>query len=238
MASLIFAQAKSIRKSALKQANMWRDNAAALGTSLTEAYDKGYELAITTSRNEFREIIAIATLLHEDYKEVSQLSPINYYFITIRPDEKLIDFDSFYTLVKKFINRACFIDYTLSFEQKGITDETLGVGFHCHIVANMTQRSRKEALRDTQSTFKSCTAPNCIDVKTTRNPKELVENYMIAYESDDGHKIVTKTWDEKWRESKGLQNTYEEALPVRKTHSVSSPGQSVIVYEGATIDFL
>lgn len=149
----------------------------------------------------FKEIAAEEGLI--EYEPVKR-----NWFITIRPDTKIITFEAFYDMVQKFVKRSCFINYTLSFEQKGTSDETLGQGFHTHIVAQMTQRSKGEVLRDTQSTFKKCTAKNCIQVLLCKNPEELIDSYLINYESNDEHKIVTKIWDTKWREKMNLKEIY------------------------------
>lgn len=139
------------------------------------------------------------------------------YFITVRPDTTKVKFTDFYNDVRKFVERKCFIAYKLSFEQKGTTTENLGEGFHVHIVAEMRQRSKGEVLRDTQNTFKGYTAGNCIEVLTTKNPAELVENYLVNYQSDDGHKAPTKEGDAAWRARENLQNLYSnpEGLPIK-----------------------
>lgn len=132
------------------------------------------------------------------------------YFITIRPDEKSISFANFYTLIINFVKRSCFDYWELSFEQKGTTPETLGSGFHTHILARMRQRSKGEVLRNTISTFKNCTSANCIQVDVVKTQKDYdnCKNYFTKYESDDGHKIETKDWDTQWRENLGLKSTY------------------------------
>lgn len=133
-----------------------------------------------------------------------------FFMITVRPDENLISFNEFYNLVAKFVERKCIISYTLSFEQKGMSDETLGKGFHVHIIADMTQHGKAAVLRDTKSTFACCTAPNCVQVDWCRNPKEVVKNYLINYISKDEHKSETKEWDTKWREHEHLLAIYED----------------------------
>lgn len=137
------------------------------------------------------------------------------YFITIRPDTKKIKFCDFYNDVRKFCLRKCFETFKLSFEQKGMSDDTLGDGFHVHIVACMKQRSKGEVLRDTISAFKGYTAPNCIEVLTTRNPDELVDNYLVNYKSDDGHKAPTQKWDALWRTQENLEGLYSGSMPIK-----------------------
>lgn len=204
MATLIFAQAKAIRKKVLATVKLHADCGS------DKPVDVIANSVIEGSRHEFREILKIARLLHEDYEETIKLSATNWYFITIRPKPGISFLDLYY-LVHKYVNRAFMIEYTLTFEQKD--PEGSGQGFHCHIVANTKHRSKGEVLRDTVSTFKTIAADNCIDVKTTKNPKDIINNYMIAYKSDDDHKITTKQGDAIWRERMELQDIYENDIP-------------------------
>lgn len=135
------------------------------------------------------------------------------YFISIRPDDTKVTFDEFRQKVLEFVTRKCFVSYALSFEQKGVLPSELGKGFHCHIVAKMNQRSKGEVLRDLKSTWRTWIeddrlAPNCIDVKVTKNPDQLVQTYLIDYKSDDEHKVVTKGMDELWRTHEGIEPLY------------------------------
>lgn len=139
-----------------------------------------------------------------------------WYFITIRPDTKAININAFMDKVMTFVNRKCFIAYEASFEQKGTTDDTLGDGFHVHMIANMSQRSKGEVLRDTISSFKDCTSANCIQVDILKSIDDLkrVREYYTEYESDDGHKILTQESDKLWRERLGIAPIYSKgALP-------------------------
>lgn len=135
------------------------------------------------------------------------------YMITIRPDHTKIDFFDFKQHVEQFVTRKCFVEYKYSFEQKGTDPMSLGHGFHVHIVAKMKQRSKSEVLRDTLSSWKEWIdkgfiAANCIDVITSKNGDALVENYLLEYKSDDGHKELTQSWDELWRTGMSLQRLY------------------------------
>jgi len=170
-----------------------------------EIYNQNYEMSMKISFREFDNYLEISKQLHEKYLEFSQGGDKEY-FITLRPDDKRVSFDDFQQKVIEYLNRKCFITYDCSFEQKGESDETLGNGFHCHIIAKMKQLSKAHVLRDTLSSFKNIDwiAPNCIKILPTKNGKELVQNYLIDYKSEDGHKIVTQAWDDKWRDNLGI----------------------------------
>lgn len=150
-----------------------------------------------------------------------------FFMITIRPDTNKINFNDFYSLVYKYISRKCFVSYTLSFEQKGISTDTLGHGFHVHIIADLTQKGKAMVLRDTQSTFNRCTAANCIQVDWCRNPKETIQGYLIDYKSSDNHKQETKHWDQIWRERENLLSIYDNNLPQERAYQVRSGTQII-----------
>lgn len=206
MATLIFSQAKAIRKAAWKEA---------LNTD-EEDWKDTYEKAINRHRKEFKEILRISRLLHEDYQETLQVCAENWFFITIRPNEKLINFPDFYNKLRTYLQRLCFLEYHCSLEQKGTSEKSLGQGFHCHIVANTKHRSKAECLRDTISTFKNICAENCIEIDKTREPTKIVNEYLVNYNSKDGHKIITKEWDTLWRTKNNLKDIYtiEDPLPL------------------------
>lgn len=164
---------------------------------------------------------------------------VRTYNITVRPNEKKITFKDFYVDVMKFVGRACFEDYKLSFEQKGTCNNTLGQGFHVHILAKMRQRSKGEVLRDTISTFTKYTADNCIEVKNVPTEDDYTKalRYITHYESKDGHKAVTQEWDILWREKNGLQQIYasdgtpQEAIlpPIKSVRGQDSMGNPFVV---------
>lgn len=205
---MIFSHSKAIvnraRKEAFKHAMMIEEQ----GGDWKDAFDSKYNTILHTEYDRFNEYLEVSKKLHDMYKDF--ISPVRQsYFITFRPDCNKCSFNEFACKVEEFLKRKCFIHYTYSYEQKGTSEETLGIGFHCHIVAEMKQRSKTEVIRDIMSSWKKWIdegkiASNCIQVDITKNPDELVKTYMIEYTSDDGHKEVTKEWDDKWRTRIGM----------------------------------
>lgn len=152
----------------------------------------GCELALA-----YKEIASDYGLIKQDAKRT--------FMITIRPDTNKINFATFKNDVDNFLTRTMFHKiHHCSFEQKGTSLDTLGHGFHVHIISETTCRSKGEVLRNTISTFKRYTADNCIQVDVCKNPEETIQNYLIDYKSKDGHKEITKEWDARWREQVGL----------------------------------
>lgn len=230
MSQLIFAQAKNIRRKALKA---YREHGDLGGLHFnSELGVAAYNSTIEKERQEFREILEIAKLLHEDYLSITGRTTSNWYFISIRPKPNT-QFDDFYRLVHKFINRAFMIEYKLSFEQKSLTGD--GEGFHVHIVCNTKHRSKGEILRDTTSTFCKLVEAQCIDIKPTRNPEDIIQNYLIDYKSDDDHKEKTKDADIIWRTKMNLKNIYSTEDPVPSVRvpglCPSSPGTEQIIID-------
>jgi len=227
MASLIFAHAKSIYNKTQKHVSQQRDLAEAMGDDF-DAHATRAKF-IERERTKFRDILEIAQLLHEDYKEVTKLETTNWFFITVRPRPG-ITFEQFYDIVHKYVKRAFMMDYKLSFEQKDPAGS--GNGFHVHIVCYTKHRSKKECLRDTISSFRKICEENCIDVQTTRNPEDIVTNYLLNYKSEDEHKAPTQEGDRIWRTRIGLADLYDNDLPMG---CLSSPGTALNIPSGPVI---
>lgn len=225
MSQLIFAHAKSIYNKREKFINEQRKLHA------KSIDDDGFDVA--TARTQFVErelikfgdILEIAKLLHGKYEEVTKTKTNNWYFISVRPKPS-VTFDEFYKVTYKYVTRAFMISYKCSFEQKSETGN--GDGFHVHIVCDTKHRSKSECLRDTISSFRKVCEENCIDVQTTRNPDDIVNNYLLNYKSDDEHKAPTQEGDRIWRERLGLANLYDNDLPNSLTRCLSSPGTALI----------
>lgn len=215
MATLIFAQAKSIRKKVKDAIKLHERCESGIDTSRIS------DSIIEAQRHEFREILKIAKLLHDDYKEITQSETSNWFFISVRPKPG-VSFEQFYALCYKYVNRAFMISYKLSFEQKDT--EGNGNGFHAHIVCDTKHRSKGECLRDTISSFHKVCEENCIDVQVTKNPEDIVNNYLLNYKSEDEHKAPTQAGDKIWRNRLGLADLYDNDLPVSLERCLSSPG--------------
>lgn len=184
-----------------------------------ELYEQSFKIACNGTLHEIRRMKKMKEIIEEEFNELMgiETKEVPGFFITIRPDDTKCNFIDFKDKCLKLVQRTCFKEYALSFEQKGTSPEDLGKGFHCHIVAKMKQRSKGEALRDITSSFKTwidqgMIAPNCIDVCITKNPEELVNRYLIAYDSDDEHKTLTKSWDDLWRQHNEVLPLYTQKL--------------------------
>lgn len=140
------------------------------------------------------------------------------YAVTIRP-RPATEFDMFYHVIQKLLQRKCFVEWTASFEQKGTSEEALGEGFHVHIVATMTQKSKGEVARDVLSTVGAFCEEQGVHVVLAKTPDAYIQNYLIDYNVDDGHKESTKSWDALWREKEGLLPLYKNEMGPRISSS-------------------
>lgn len=206
MASQIFNHGKMIVNKARKAKAATREAFECLESpdEVKRLSEQAYMNVIKTETEVFEEILRVAGGLKSRYNEyIESNHKRQAYMVTIRPSTKAT-WDQFYQKVESFLGRKFFVQYVRSYEQKGTSMETLGEGFHVHIVCETTHRSKGELLRDTKSTFKQwiedgLVAENCIQVDLTKNPEALVKNYLIDYVSEDDHKACTKEWDALWR---------------------------------------
>lgn len=214
-------------------AKLRRDIARQADHLETLGYDESTagEIAKSSAMTTFEANTRLGIELMLKYKEIAsemgliQDKVYNTFMITIRPECKKVSFEKFYDDVYDYLERKMFCGkhiYAVRFEQKGTSDETLGHGFHVHIISETNCRSKGEVLRNTISTFKNYCAANCIQVDLCKNPEETKQKYLIDYESKDGHKIVTKEWDDKWRAS--WQNIFDKKR--EEYHKSASPIKS------------
>lgn len=138
-----------------------------------------------------------------------------WFWITLRPSpEHRNRFVEFKQQTFKYLERTMFIKWKLAFEQKGETEETMGEGYHVHIIAQCANWcSIKKMVTDTKSTWDKWFngyVPNAfveIDKLTTVKEVEIKELYINGHKSDK-HKQPAIVIDTLWRKNAGLQPTY------------------------------
>lgn len=140
----------------------------------------------------------------------------NYFWITLRPgDEHRNRFTDFKHLVlTKYLTRNCFISYRYAWEQKGETPETMGHGYHIHILAHCPNYLMKtQLIKDTKSTFKKfCNGdvPDAfvqIEYIRTNDHFNNIRAYIMGYKTDSW-KDEACAMDKPWREKYGLDDLY------------------------------
>lgn len=193
---------------------------AAGGISQERADEEAKKMVFAQYERDVRTGLEAMQKFQEIAAEMGHGSDGSWYFITVRPPSD--NFQAFYTAIAKTLQRKCFLRFLASFEQKGVTESTLGEGYHVHIVAKMRQRSKGEVLRDLASSLRTICAENFIDVKVTKNGEQMFRRYCIDYESEDGHKIVTKEFDALWRRRMNLQDYYDDVMPTLRVELLTS----------------
>lgn len=211
-----------------------RKNATMLDDSLG-TYDERYTLAKDIAKKDFIRKARLGIELMEDFRklakdiaqskehialdddDVRRRSPSlcqRTWFITVRPDPN-INFPDFYEACRKMTTRSCWDWYEIAFEQKATDDDTLGYGFHLHMIAK-GKVQKSQIARNLMSTFQkvigNSQAIKIEDLKTD-DDVQACRNYIVNYESKDGHKVPTKEYDEKWRRQIGLEHIYTNTLP-------------------------
>lgn len=110
----------------------------------------------------------------------------NLYWITLRPStdhaERFAEFKIY--VEKNYLSRAMFLSTTYVWEQKGENIETMGTGFHIHILASLTKHTDKyHLLRNTKSTFNKFLRGECPDafVEIKKVDTLLYKNNLLYY---------------------------------------------------------
>lgn len=126
---------------------------------------------------------------------------------TLRPQPGAIDFASFRSLVLKAVEAKVLKDYCFVFEQVGTSQESLGEGFHAHIVARLANGRTMSHVKNTWSKLSTVCPGAGFLIKPAGRPWGIIEKYF-AHISKDGHKEVTAEWDTVWRNREGLKAMY------------------------------
>lgn len=130
------------------------------------------------------------------------------FHVTIRPRPDVTDFESFRSLVVKYTQSKAFAACCYTFEQKGLSDDTIGTGFHAHMVVRLAAgRTKTHCLQTAGKLTEMCGNAGLQFDKASR-PWAIIENYWLNYESRDGHKADTQHWDSLWRSKMNLQPLY------------------------------
>lgn len=125
--------------------------------------------------------------------------------VGIRPRDGT-PFEEFRDKVIQFSTAALWDGETVfTFEQKGTSDDTLGQGFHAHIVGK-SSRTKSAILKEAKRRFGAwCPEPN---VRKLTRVQQYIQDYFVDYKCDDHDKACTQEWDAKWRLAQDLLPLY------------------------------
>lgn len=140
-----------------------------------------------------------------------------WFFITLRPENKHEHrFIEFKPQVEEYLKRSMFEEWLAVYEQKGENIETLGKGFHVHIVAKCADwATKKKMINDTKSTWKKWLGGDVPDafvqidkIETEQHRSQLLDNYMIGNKKDEWKKPAV-LMDKAFRLMHKLDDSYK-----------------------------
>lgn len=130
------------------------------------------------------------------------------FHVTVRPKPDFTDFAAFRSLIVKYAESKVFTSACYTFEQKGLSEDTIGTGFHAHMVVQLAAgRTKTHCLQTAGKLLDMCGNAGLQFDKALR-PSTIIENYWLNYESRDGHKAATQHWDALWRMKMNLLPLY------------------------------
>ncbi len=138
-----------------------------------------------------------------------------FLFITVNPKPD-IPFDEFRKKMDKLANRNIFNSALYVFEQRGITEENAGKGFHCHMLTerNLNYKPTK-VVSCVQNTCKSlCNVKDKRVLNIQLIGEEFAEDkriYILGQNKTGEGKSVKQTIDQYWRKKNNLNSTYKDA---------------------------
>lgn len=151
--------------------------------------------------------------LQEQYNKCMKTIDENkcWYFITINPKSE-ISLSEFVKKIQSITNWKILKSGYYVLEQRGTTLDTLGEGFHAHILVDDYTVGHKTLINRLETTLKDyCNKPykNTINVvrKSKDNGKETLNSYMKGAKQDD--KLIKVDMDSKWRDKENLKAIYK-----------------------------
>lgn len=182
----------------------------------------------------------------------ASLAAVTAKHITIRPRDDFTDWPAFRAAVLRFVASDLFTAKVWSFEQKGTTAETLGTGFHVHIVVRVKPGrflSHIKTAADRAGLLKMCGNAG-FQVDLAKTPTQLIQGYLLDYLApDDEHKEITQVPDAHWRRRENLRQIYgdlnafdvtleedtDTALPPLEGGTKSADPPSILMLLGGSI---
>lgn len=177
--------AEKVRLVSLRSAKVLQQQIAEVEATM----DLGIELL-----EMFRGKLAVATGSEEG----------RWMMVTVRPPRE-IRWELFKSSVESFVAKWSrdWSSWEYAFEQKGTSEQTMGHGFHVHLIVCTNKKNyyKSHVLRDATRHF-SFVAANCIQVDALKNVAKA--RSYIRGEKELPDKLAAVAWDQPWRDSLGL----------------------------------
>jgi hypothetical protein len=156
--------------------------------------------------------------IYEGYKKNIDNKFGNILFITINPRPD-ITLEEFRKSLIKFISKVWIEDYIYVMEQRGVTEEESGKGFHAHaLIWKPDGKKSHEVIRETKNTFKNICSIDNPQILNIQNCKEedinKRKNYMIGLKDlkYDPTKQEKQNIDVGWRIRNNIEPYYAKIL--------------------------
>lgn len=134
-----------------------------------------------------------------------------YCLISLRPAPGAC-FATFRNDVEKFTRRGLFVSGEYAFEQIGTSEDELGNGFHCHILAKVKdyvqfKEINRDAHHDIQGVFTIQVGDDKYKFLRTKRDLEFCQNYIRGDKHDDS-KVAACLLNDMWRAMWNLEPVY------------------------------
>lgn len=149
-------------------------------------------------------------------------------YITIRPDEKFCSLPLFIKKVEKVVKKVWIKNYLYVYEQVGMDDNSIGKGFHTHILLHHDSDNKKwsEFKNEIANTFKGLLGEKGIDYKNCLKQQAYINfmNYLIGVKDtkkpQKKDKELKQKYDIPFRENNNLQSYYTNNFQFFKEYSL------------------
>jgi len=175
--------------------------------------EEAYQNALDREQERLEKAFDIGLTYYEMAKRKMKREPSErWYMLTVRPPPGT----NIRTLVhttEGFVAawQASWEEYEYVYEQKGETEETMGVGCHMHMLIRTDKANYypSHILRDAKRAW-SYVAANCIQVDALQNVPRAKE--YIRGVKNHADKEASALMDPVWRARVGLQQVYKRAV--------------------------
>lgn len=143
-------------------------------------------------------------------KEISY----DYLWLTVNPSPETT-FTTFRNLVGKMIQKKWIKSYVYVYEQRGISQDDLGKGFHLHaIIMKPEDKSPAHCIREISSTYKKvCDVSNyhCFNTKWIGKEEYIRKlEYILGQKesTSENNKALKQEMDKVWRQARNIDSYY------------------------------
>jgi len=186
---------------------------------ILDVYDNDAEARLTVLKRRLESAYVTVLPVDENYEvfskeeEQSYLKLTDWMFMTVNPDPKMnISVEKLLDKVHHFVHKKAVKKYLYVIEQRALTSEAGGWGFHCHCLFLHDYKKLSDLKRETVSTFhRVCNTKDwhCLNLKHNLRDTDIKnrETYMMGLKKDP-EKQIKQEQDVLWRIKEHLHKCY------------------------------